>query len=133
GSEIEHAARAGKSVVSGGVVNHLRIIKAEAAAQDGLAGIAPIVGKAHTGREVLVRISESLALVPQAKIHGEARSETQIILCKQRPQCVVNGVTGSTITLGVAANVGDVVKKSRTFANCERLSASVVLELSQKD
>ena len=133
GGEIEDAVGRAEGVVGGGVVNDLRVVNAEAAAEDGLAVTAPVVGKADARSEVLVGVGEGLALVAQAKVQGEVGNDAEIILHEQRPHGVVDDVAGVAVALGVAPDVGQVIEKGGALADGDRLAAHVVGKRAEED
>src|SRR5581483_2144321 len=92
-----------------------------------------VVGEPYPRSEVLCRIRKGLPLVAKSQIQGQIRTDTEIILHEQRPECVIDRIAAVSEALGVAGNIVDIPEVGRAFADGYRQRAGVVLELAKEN
>src|SRR6185312_7432560 len=129
----EYAVRLSQCIARNGIVDDLRVVDAEPAANDGGSVPARIEDEAGAWSEVEYSVGQCLALVTYAAVQGQPREDGEIILHEERPELVIDKVVRITVALLVIRDLGDVIEVCAAFAYAGDLGADVVGEFAEED
>src|SRR6185312_16321052 len=132
GSKVEETVWAGKRVVRFGIVHDLCVVNAKSSPQHCLRRIRDLVHETGTRSEVFAGIGEGLLLVAEAQVECQIGKQPKVVLRKQRPESVIDGVSRFTVALGVTVDVGNVIEIGRAFTRCNAERARFVGKRSEK-
>ena len=71
-----------------------------------------------------------MPLIAQTQVKREVGTNFEVVLNKERPKSVVDRVVRVSVTLGVAADVCNIVEIGRAFAVTQGLRAGVIDKLA---